>query len=270
MRWLVAIPVGAALAVAVTYAVDSHAHRFEHIESEILVAKTVGLYGCLIAALTFRRWHYLHRAWRWNAADLALLLVRDVIVHRNYLRDVTDVGREWVQAGLVLGANVCGVAGVWMLSRAWRIADLDLPGGRRAHRAVGAVALGVAVAITAPSLSLHLGELGQGRVLALVGVASNLGDALILALIAPVLLTALALRGQPVGWPWTLFTIASLCWLAYDATIALANLTDGHVELRRAAAEMFRAGACGAIAAAGFAQRLSASKAPAWTVGIAR
>jgi hypothetical protein len=39
------------------------------------------------------------------------------------------------------------------------------------------------------------------------------------------------------GRPWMLFTIAALCWLAYDA---------------------------------GIAQRLSATKAAAWTVGIAR
>jgi hypothetical protein len=240
------------------------------VDIEIIVAKTLALFGCLLAALTFRRWHYLHRAWRWNAASFALLLERDALFRRGFLDGLVQAAADWIQAGLVLGANLCGVAGVWMLSRAWRIADLDLPGGQRVHRAVGALALVIAVAITAPSMSLHVRELAGGRVISLVGVASNLGDALTLALIAPVLLTALALRGQPVGWPWMLFTLAALAWLAYDATIVLSDFTDTNVELRRTVAEMFHAAGCGAIAAAGIAQRLSAAKAPAWTVGIAR
>jgi hypothetical protein len=269
MKWLLALPLVAAIVVAAS-AASAPEHGWRAVEIEIVIAKAAALFGCLVAALTFRSWHYLHRAWRWMAALFVFLLWRDAILHKQFLRGVEPAVSEWVQAGLVLAANVCGVAGVWMLSRAWRIADLDLPGGKRVHRAVGGIALAIAVTITAPSLSLHFQELVDGKVIALVGIASTLGDAIQLALIAPLLLTALALRGQPVGWPWMIFTIGALCFLAFDATIALANFGSGHATLRRGVAEVFRAAACFSFAAAGIAQRLSAAKAPAWTVGIAR
>jgi hypothetical protein len=87
------------------------------------------------------------------------------------------------------------------------------------------------------------------------GVFSALGDMVSLWLIAPLLLTALALRGGLFGWPFALLTASYVAWLGYDALgVVGAELGLGPAGARTAS-ELFRALGCLYGLSAGLAQR---------------
>jgi hypothetical protein len=87
------------------------------------------------------------------------------------------------------------------------------------------------------------------------GVGSDLGDILGLCLIAPVLLTAIAMRGGILKWTWGLLTASLLFWLLYDCASTIDHFVTGHVAAIVMVRESFRALACVAEFSAGLAQR---------------
>lgn len=76
-------------------------------------------------------------------------------------------------------------------------------------------------------------------------VASDLGDTISVALLAPVLQTALALGGGLLRWPWSFLAASGMSWLLYDATASESHL----------ASEIFRALACMFLFSVAVAQR---------------
>ena len=149
------------------------------------------------------------------------------------------------------------VLGTWMLARAWRVAGLDdEDGGSRTRRRLLFAAAGpFALAITGWPLVHDVRALLGGDVGALVSVASDLGDTLCLALVAPVLLTALAMRGGVLWWPWGLLTSSGLAWVVYDACSGLVGALHVEGAFYLVATEALRALACGSFLSAGLAQR---------------
>src|SRR5205809_539216 len=73
----------------------------------------------------------------------------------------------------------------------------------------GAAAAGMA-------LVSHIGALGRTDVGVVGAIASDLCDLASLILIAPMLLTSVALRGGLLGRPWFMLTAGQLSWLVYD------------------------------------------------------
>jgi hypothetical protein len=101
------------------------------------------------------------------------------------------------------------------------------------------------------------GALASGNMGAAVNIASDLGDTICLALVAPVLLTALAMRGGTLRWPWGLLTVSGIAWIAYDAASGAVELF--HVEQARwlIVTEALRGLACAFFFSAGMAQRIA-------------
>src|SRR5207244_3662885 len=96
------------------------------------------------------------------------------------------------------------------------------------------------------------GEIGEN----LMWTASTVGDIVSFSLIAPMLLTALALRGGALAWPWALLTASLVSWLGVDAVVFFGpaiHLSDAQAKLTL---EVFRGLACTFAMSAGFAQRL--------------
>jgi hypothetical protein len=94
-----------------------------------------------------------------------------------------------------------------------------------------------------------------GNLSSIVSTGSDLGDMLTLALIAPVMQTALAMRGGLLRWPWGLTTAGSLAWLMYDITsdiVTVLHVTRGPLLV---GSESVRLVASGCILAAGVCQR---------------
>ncbi|HEU4403735.1 MAG TPA: hypothetical protein VFS43_00345 [Polyangiaceae bacterium] len=228
------------------------------IRTEIEAAKVMTLVGCVAAARAFSPGDYLRRAWVVLGGCWVLLLARDALflgLPRGAL--VAGVPIENVMAALATGANVLGVVSTFMIAKAWHVAGLELP-GKPAQRAV-AMALWVAlsVAITGRA-ALNDGRLlFAGEVPALVGLSSAVCDLLSMCLVAPVLFTALALRGGRLRWPWAFMTASLLFWLFYDAGHVLAQALGLSEFAERVLRESFRGLACLYSFSAGVAQALA-------------
>src|SRR5262249_59047068 len=101
--------------------------------------------------------------------------------------------------------------------------------------------LGRLVAAAAgPAVLRSAGPLLQGDLSRAAGVFSALGDMVSLWLIAPLLLTALALRGGLFGWPFALLTTSYVAWLGYDAIGVLGADLGLSAHGTRLLSELFR------------------------------
>ena len=196
--------------------------------------------GCFLAAAAFGRGDYLRYAWGAFGLSYAALEVRDVLL-------VLDVlGTDFFSLNLSqIVCNTAGVVGFILFARAFRAGGLELPGGLALKAAVYVGAVALAVALSAVALVDHVGRLGQGTD-AVGAIASDLGDLAGFALIAPIFLTALALRGGALAWPWFILVAAQVTWIIYDVIAYTAPLP---------LKEVTRCLACLLTGVAGLAQR---------------
>jgi hypothetical protein len=235
--------------------------RWPILDAMIRASKVIGLFGCLVGAISVRRHQHLFRGWSLLAAMYALLVTRDAVIHRNLVVDAATTAGRWIETAVVVPANVLGVLGFWMMSRAWYVGGIVLPGTQATRRLVRAAAAAMAVSITLPAIWVYAPDLPTGSPMAIMGVGDAIADAIAISLIAPVLLTALALRGAAIAWPWALLTASAFGWLCYDATFSfsISAALDTNGEAFRALGEAFRALACVGAGMAGIAQHLVVS-----------
>lgn len=222
---------------------------FLHIEGELV--KALAMLGAAVAAFTFGRGDYMRRAWLFIGGCMALLLVRDIIGF------FVQPGPTWevIAGGFAFLANLSQVVGTVMLARAWWISGLTLPGSRLTQFVtVVGVAL-LAFGAGGPPVVSHIADVAGGDLKSIRYLASSLGDLTTFLLLAPVLLTAVALRGGSIGWPWALLTVSSLAWIGFDTFLVLAPLFDVGPATIRTGSELFRALGCLLGGAAGLAQR---------------
>jgi hypothetical protein len=217
--------------------------------------KMLALTGGVTAALAFERGEYLNRAWFTYSGCYLLLLVNDALG----VAGLTSPQMMVLRGLVVIAAHGCSVGGTFMLARAWTVAGLDDDDGRiRARRRMMFAGTGLlALLITGWPLAEDVRGLVAGHPVALISIASDLGDAFTLALIAPVMQTALAMRGGLLRWPWGLLTMSHVSWLVYDATSDLLILQHAGPGLALVASEAVRVLANGWIFAAGISQRLA-------------
>jgi hypothetical protein len=89
----------------------------------------------------------------------------------------------------------------------------------------------------------------------IISVASDAGDAISFCLIAPVLLTALALRGGKLAWPWAVLFVSLFGWLLFDAAGTVGAWAHASASSVRMAEELARCLACTCNFSAGLLQR---------------
>lgn len=223
----------------------------------VQVSKVLAAGGAIAAALAFERGDYLRRAWALQALAMILLL-RDVPLGalpegaRVFGAEVLVVSRVFITA-----ANVAGVYATWLLARAWQVAGIELPGSPlRKALLVGAVLL-LAIAITGVPLARNVAGWSAGADVPLGILVSLAGDTLSICLIAPLLLTVLAMRGGMLVWPWGILSASMVCWLLFDAgelAMQLGALSPAAGAIS-VATEGSRVLACCLLGAAGLAQR---------------
>jgi hypothetical protein len=257
-RSLAAFPLGFALvfAVAALVAGDGLASV---LATENELGKVLALVGCFAAAMAFEPGDYLRRAWFYSGLCYLLLLLGDVAGMPRFAARLSPHQVDLAEGSFAVLGNATSVLGTWMLARAWTVAGLedDDDASRTRGRLLFAGAIAVSLAITGWPLVHDVGALVAGDMGASVNIASDLGDTICLALVAPVMQTALAMRGGMLRWPWGLLTSSGIAWIAYDAASGAVELF--HVEQARwlVVTEALRGLACASFFSAGMAQRIA-------------
>jgi hypothetical protein len=252
-RILVAIPLAwVAVFSVLDQLVSGTAGYRIFMRTEIELVKGMALIGCLAAALAFGRGEYMRRAWLFMGGCMLFLLLRDLTMVPAIEKSSLPIAP--IRGSLVILANASLIVGILLLARAWKVAGLMLPGTRRQRWVVLLIAIFTAAALGGPGVVKNLIELLGGDLRALSGMAMSLGDSISLCLIAPVLLTALALRGGLFEWPWWLLAASLLSWLIYDCIWELGLYLGMGEHAWRSVCEMFRALACMFEFSAGLAQ----------------
>jgi len=242
-RVLVAIPLAWAVVFIVTDLLLQGTEGYRiFLRTEIELVKGLALIGCLAAAFSFNRGEYLRRAWLFMGGCMFFLLLRDLTMLPAIESSIESI--DLIQGVLVVLANASVVVGIYMLAQAWRVAGLELPGTKGQRWAGLLIAVLLAAALGGPGVINNFIELVGGDAAALTGVAMALGDMISLILIAPVLFTALALRGGLFGWPWWLLTASLVSWLLYDGVLEMGPYLGAGEQTVRSVSEMFRALAC--------------------------
>ncbi|HMI89095.1 MAG TPA: hypothetical protein VK550_33685, partial [Polyangiaceae bacterium] len=192
------------------------------------MAEASATLGCLIAATSFEWRDHLARAWAVQGLMYVLLVVRCVGLALGLL---TGSSSAVLTDGIITSAaNIGGIFSTWMLASTGHMAGIHVAISPVLRRLAWAVALVVAVAASGPGLVTAGRAFASGNPGALVSVASRTGDIFSFVLIAPLLLTTLALRQGLLVWPWALLTASGLCWLGADfANAAFLHLPNDQV-----------------------------------------
>lgn len=222
---------------------------------EIELAKILATAGGFAAALAHDRGEHLRRAWFLLGGSTLFFLIRDLTLAPLGFESMGETPLLAVRAVLVILGNVVAVTGVYMLARTWSVAGLALPVRPRGQAAAVVAAALIAFALAGPGVFSFGRRLLAGDLGATAGAVSSLGDMVTLILIAPLLLTAVALRGGMFAWPWGLLTAGCMAWLSYDGFVALGPALGLGVDGTRTGAELCRGLACTFTCSAGLAQR---------------
>ncbi|HYG64677.1 MAG TPA: hypothetical protein VEL74_19005 [Thermoanaerobaculia bacterium] len=256
-RWLAVFPVAWGVTFLVLAAALSGVSSYGiFLRTEIELVKILALLGSWGAALAFEKGEYMRRAWFLIGAAFACFLLRDLtLAPWGFEEALGTTGLLLLRGALSILGNLSQVVGTWMLARVWKVSGLSLPGQRSRQILVLLGAMALAAVFAGPAVVEHGGKVLAGGWEAIPLLASALGDAVVLCLIAPLLLTALALHGGYLEWVWGLLTASSLAWLLYDGVQVFGPNLGLSTDAARVASELFRALGCTLGFSAGVAQR---------------
>jgi hypothetical protein len=215
-RALAAAPVLLVALSLIVWGLSPAGMRSSVLVAAVETAKVLAFVGCVVGARAFEAGDYLRRAWLLLAACTLLLFARDAVALTN--------GAAAAQGALAIAGNGCSVAGTWMLARAWTVAGLDEADAPAGRTVVRAAAVALAILVMGGPLVGDLGAVVRGDLFAVVPLASDVADAIVLALLAPLLQTTLALQGGVLRWPWALLTGGNLLWLVFDAVYGFIGI----------------------------------------------
>jgi hypothetical protein len=256
-RVLVAVPFVAVALLWLALALTPIASRAALYKFEVELAKSFAFAGCAVAAFAFRRGDYLRRAWLLLGTCYVLILLNDVFFCAG-LGAMAD--RPWAPAtsGIVVAiANAAQLVGTVMIARTWRVAGFELAGSQTQQRLVLFGVIAISIAAGGWLVFTSARDLLHGTTGAAVDLFSSIADIISFSLLAPFLLTAVALRGGTLAWTWTLLTVSNFAWLLFDATLSFGPAIFASAATVKAVEEMFRLGACTFGFSAGVAQRIA-------------
>jgi hypothetical protein len=260
---LLGIPFLALAALLIAAAVLPEAQHATLYRVEVESAKLAGLIGCAAAMLRFSRGDYMRTAWLLLGQCYLLIMCNDLLFRAGVGIFSQYSWTPIAEGILVMVANSGLLVGTWMIGRALRVAGFELAGSPMVRIAVQAGA--VVLALLAGS---YLGFCGardvyHGQMTGLVDLFSTLADIISFVLIAPFLLTAIALRGGSLAWTWGFLTASLFGWLLFDATLSFGPFLLSSPASSLKVSECFRLLACTFGMTAGLAQRLAVRGLPA-------
>jgi hypothetical protein len=253
-RLLIAVPIVSAAVLTLALVLTSGHERAGLYRAELAIVEGLGFWGCLAAALIFEGGDYMRRAWLLEMSCFGLIFVGDLTLTTGVFSN-----RPWTALAngvLTLTANAGAMGGTFMLARATRVAGIEMPGSANARHGVQVLALAVALVAAGPAAVISARQVLAGDQTGLMYFASCLGDIFCFSLIAPLLLTTVAMRGGLLAWPWGFMTASGLAWLIFDGVQTLSPIVLGiSAEEARPVLEVARCLACTCAFSAGLAQR---------------
>lgn len=235
-RWLAVFPLlyAAFFAAAAEWLGNDHHALDLFIPGQRIGVRILAAAGCCLAVSVFARGDHLRRAWLWLGWGVVVILLRDVLRLLPPFQGIPAA--PVILSGLGIVSNIALLAGIWELARSWKVATIELPGGRSGVLAVAVITAVLTIVVAGPGALQHGRALAGGDWGSLIFFVSAVADILSLCLITPLLLTAVSLRGGLFSWPWGLVTASQLCWLLYDAADTLVP----HLATSFPLAEVFR------------------------------
>lgn len=224
------------------YGEPHHGRAFDWISFAI---KAVTLGGLCLGALSFERGAYLRKAFLFEAGTFAFLMTRDFAALVPVVQQtLTGIGVYLpMRYTLVVLANLSSVVGAWMMAWLSDEAGLLELGGRRRRIGMILAGLSLGLLISGPAMLKALPEMLEGKSYAFIILISSVGDTISIALSAPILLTAIALRGGYLYYAWGLVAAGRVLWLFYDGMgIVPREIAD--LPWERSAEEALRTLAC--------------------------
>lgn len=153
--------------------------------------------------------------------------------------------------GMMIVQNVLVALALLWFVLAWRSTGLAIPLDRAAE--VRWIAAGIVVALAAGGYPLirSLGTVGTNPAM----LVSTAGDIVGLAVIVPLMLSALAMRGGSLMHTWLALAMSEVAWLGYDVWAAAAPEVEMAASVERGTLEVFRLLAISLAFAATLSQR---------------
>lgn len=152
---------------------------------------------------------HLRRAWSLLACDYGVLGLAQLLA-------IARVPVA-VSVAVTILVNGFGIAAMVYFARAHGVAGLDLPGSRGRQRAIYVTTGLLALLLVGVPFVDTLQNLQAGNLRVLIITVSSIGDLVTFTLIGPILLTALALRGGLLVWPWAFLVASNVAWFLQDA-----------------------------------------------------
>jgi hypothetical protein len=217
-RVLVIVCAAVVAAACIAFQLVGEPQQWELARAATLFSYGAAVVGSLIGAFSFGRGDRLRWAWL-LMASYAVIGVGKVLLWGSPRHVGPAMGLlPNTQTAFASGAatillNVFAVAGLALFARVWHGTGLTPPWRGRATL----VAFAIAVAMGGVPVWRDIHMIAAGQTIRVGGLASSLGDIASITLMGPVLVTAIAMRGGLLVWPWTLLTVSSIAWLLFDA-----------------------------------------------------
>ena len=177
--------------------------------SILLVIVLLAAGATTTAALKFERGDLLFTTWSVLAAGYVILAIRYAMRLAVTLHVMAQIPTMFDRVLLIVH-NLAVPIALWLFVRAWRATGLAGPMSPAANAGWTIAGFVVAVAIGAwPVMQgLHADDPSV--------LVSTLGDMISIALIVPLLIPALGMRGGLLMYTWLYLALAQVAWLMYD------------------------------------------------------
>jgi hypothetical protein len=222
-----------------------------------LLSRAAAAVGCGLAAAQFDRGDYMRKAWTAMGLTYLILLVYAALFGGAHLiGDLLPVTVAGIVGGILVGvANVFTIVGEVLVARTWSAAGMDFEVSRAVKVAAVVGSLLLALVIAGGSAWADLQLVLQGNYASLSDLFSAMGDIVALAVLAPIVLTALSLRGGSLFWPWGMLALGTVAWVLFDGTYTFSGWFGIASEHVRPLAQAFAVGGSLAYLSAGLFQR---------------
>lgn len=172
------------------------------------------------AAAKFDWWNeYFGRAWTLFFIEYALLTTSEMLRRWGGTNTVTT--RET----LVVVANVAGIGAYWLMARSLKAAGLDYYGSKLKKWSVIALAVFIAFLLCQEPIIAASQDLTTAEGWATF--FSPLADAITFILVAPLVLTTMALRGGQLSWIFGFLATGTIGWMVNQASRAMVTFFGG-------------------------------------------